>query len=189
VIEPDTAFADAPDYAEALEAWRVWRVVATRDGLRLGSVVKPTLWPAGEPLVAECLRTSSLWSCLHRKRAKTHIVPDERCECGIYAGSLGVIRQYLSDPPAFVAVARIVGRVSLWGTVVECERGLRASHAYPARIYVPADASTRQRLSWDELVSELHDVYEVPVVALPVRCSEAVDLLKQEQLASLQPND
>jgi hypothetical protein len=32
-------------------------------------------------------------------------------------------------------------------------------------------------------------VYEVRVVALPVRCSEAVDLLKQEQLASLQPND
>jgi hypothetical protein len=34
-------------------------------------------------------------------------------------------------------VHRVIGTVSLWGTVVEGERGWRASHAYPRRIYVP----------------------------------------------------
>jgi len=35
------------------------------------------------------------------------------------------------------AVYRVVGQVSLWGRVIEGARGWRASHAYPARIYVP----------------------------------------------------
>jgi hypothetical protein len=32
----------------------------------------------------------------------------------------------------------VLGRVSLWGTIVECDRGWRASNAYPAEIVVPA---------------------------------------------------
>lgn len=178
-----------PDYAEALDAWRVWRVVATGAGLRLGSVVKPTLWPPREPLVGECLRGSSIWSCLRRKRSKMHPVPDEPCECGIYAGTLSVVRPYLNDPPVSMAVARVLGQVSLWGTVVECERGLRASRAYPARIYVPADASTWPRLGWSELVEGLHDAYGVPVEPLPVRCSDAVRVLERRQPVSLQRHD
>jgi hypothetical protein len=31
----------------------------------------------------------------------------------------------------------VIGRVSLWGRVVECERGWRAACAYPARLYLP----------------------------------------------------
>jgi hypothetical protein len=35
-------------------------------------------------------------------------------------------------------VHRVIGTVSLWGRVVECTRGWRASRAYPKTIYVPA---------------------------------------------------
>lgn len=35
------------------------------------------------------------------------------------------------------AIGAVIGQVSLWGSVVECERGWRASHAYPACLYVP----------------------------------------------------
>jgi hypothetical protein len=35
-------------------------------------------------------------------------------------------------------VHRVIGCVSLWGTVVECTRGWRAERAYPASLAVPA---------------------------------------------------
>src|SRR5919204_5328873 len=38
---------EAPDFAEPLEAWRVWKVVR-RDGVHsLGSVIQRTVWPGG----------------------------------------------------------------------------------------------------------------------------------------------
>ena len=44
--------------------------------------------------------------------------------------------QYPSLLAGLVA-PRVLGRVSLWGDVVECAWGWRASFAYPAQIYVP----------------------------------------------------
>jgi hypothetical protein len=35
-------------------------------------------------------------------------------------------------------VYRVIGLVSLWGSVVEGDRGWRASRGYPRRLYVPA---------------------------------------------------
>ena len=31
----------------------------------------------------------------------------------------------------------VIGTVSLWGDVLECERGWRAAFAYPGRLFVP----------------------------------------------------
>jgi hypothetical protein len=31
----------------------------------------------------------------------------------------------------------VIGTVSLWGDVLECERGWRAALAYPSRLFVP----------------------------------------------------
>jgi len=35
------------------------------------------------------------------------------------------------------AIGAIIGRVLLWGRVVECEHGWRAARAYPAQLYLP----------------------------------------------------
>jgi hypothetical protein len=35
------------------------------------------------------------------------------------------------------AIGAVIGRVFLWGSVVECERGWRAARAYPAQLYLP----------------------------------------------------
>jgi hypothetical protein len=172
-----------PDFAEPFEAWRVWRVVAGKDGYRLGSVVKPTVWPPGEPLVADCLRSSPLAAWFRRKRSAGRPVPDERCECGIYAGVLRWVGEYLRDLPASVAVARVLGRVSLWGRVIECERGFRASHAYPLHLYVPVDSSFHSNHRWEALAAGL-EVYGVSVDLLPTRCAEAVRVLEQNELAA-----
>src|SRR5204862_488512 len=53
-------------------------------------------------------------------------------------------------------VCRILGEVVLWGHVVETEAGWRASHAYPARLYVP-DAEIAAALA----------AYSVPVCGSP----------------------
>lgn len=179
---PAQAADAAPDLAEAVEAWRVWRVVEVPHGLRLGSVIKPTVWAPDEPLVAGCLRSWPSLRRFRRRRAREHTAPEDRCECGIYGAGLRSIGPYLRDPPANRAVARVLGQVSLWGTVVECERGFRASHAYPLRLFVPTDASLERHRDPEELVCGI-EVYGVPVELLPVRSSDAAELLERRPAA------
>ena len=142
------ALGTAPDFARPFEAWRAWRVVYRDGEYLLGSIVKPALWPSGKSLRAECLHRRSP---VPRRRTTRHAAPDASCECGIYAAELGQVGQYLGDLSApFVrgmrpTIARVLGRVSLWGTVIECERGSRASHAYPLELYVPVDGQLDQR--------------------------------------------
>jgi hypothetical protein len=179
---------EVPDYVEPIEAWRAWRVVAHAGGFALASVVKPTVWPAGEPLVAECLRGAPLGTWLRRRRRPAPPVPDPPCECGIYAAGLDVVGSYLNEalPPA--AVARAIGRVALWGTVIECERGYRASHAYPRLVYLPVDSYLHGRYSWDEVIAGL-GVYGVRVEPLAARCADATRVLERAQLTLLQQSD
>ncbi len=156
----DDALEAAPDFIEPLEAWRVWRVVAYKGELVLASAVKRTIWPAGEPLVAECLAAKPLlrdWLL----RRPPHQAPCASCQCGIYATQWERVGKYLRDllPEAR---ARVLGRVALWGTVIESERGFRASHAYPLALYVPVDGADRSPLGPDELARALAR-YRVPV--------------------------
>jgi hypothetical protein len=139
---------EAPDFVEPFNAWRVWKVVRRHGVYMLGSVVQRTLWPAGEALEADCLRRRTLFARSRRKRR--HDAPEASCECGIYGAALERVGQYVAEAPCR-GVARVLGRVALWGTVIECERGFRASHAYPTRVYVPADAGDPWRVSWEEV--------------------------------------
>ncbi|MBW8741324.1 MAG: hypothetical protein ACJ747_13660 [Gaiellaceae bacterium] len=114
----------APDYADALTGWRVWCVVDTPSGLRLASVIHDHVWEVGAPAVAAC-----------RER---HSAPHETCLCGIHAArdpapALPYLRGR-NDPGT---VARVLGRVLLWGTVIEHEQGWRASHARPLELWLP----------------------------------------------------
>lgn len=122
---------DAPDYFEPVVAWRVWHAVQSAGETRLASVFHQADWPVREPLKAVCSR----WRLPFRER---HAAPTRRCTCGIHAAPLTTARHYfVTDDPQPTATAIVVGRVSLWGVVVECERGWRASHAYPERLFVP----------------------------------------------------
>jgi hypothetical protein len=73
----------------------------------------------------------------------THAAPQAECQCGLYAASsikaaADFARGRLND-----AIGAVIGQVFLWGSVVECECGWRASHAYPARLYVPLGRQRR----------------------------------------------
>jgi hypothetical protein len=165
--------SEAPDFVEPLEAWRVWKIVRRNGMYCLGSVVQPILWPAGEALAAECLAGRRLF--LPRRRKRRHAAPEVRCDCGIYAACLEAVGQYVGDTP-WRDAARVVGRVALWGTVVECERGYRGAYAYPARLFVPLDVGQPWQVGWDEVALGLCR-YGVPVEPLAARAADATRFL------------
>ena len=167
----------APDFAEALQAWRVWRVVRLEGDLALASVVQRTVWPAGEELAAGCLAHQSLLDRL-RKRPK-HDAPQVDCCCGVYATDLEHVTRYLAEMSVWRATF-VLGQVSLWGTVIECDRGFRASYAYPSRIYVPSYG--RHGVEAEECVMGLLR-YDVPVEKLAGPPAEAGRVLA-ERLAA-----
>lgn len=151
----ETALPPAPDYAEPLRAWRLWAIEDVKGSARLRSLYQRCIWPTGVPLTARChARRFRPW------RRSEHGVPVEACSCGIYAVEEERIRRLWRDselPPGF---SLAIGSVSLWGGVVECERGWRAAMAYPREIFVPCLAPNP-----DKTAAGLAD-YGVPVELL-----------------------
>ncbi|MFL5791303.1 MAG: hypothetical protein ACJ76A_07325 [Actinomycetota bacterium] len=101
---------------EEVDAWRAWSVVERGGVFVLSSLTRAEVWEPGRPFVATCTRAR-------------HEVPGARCSCGVYAAA---------DANELAGLGRIagaaVGRVSLWGRLVEHSRGYRAAAAYPTRI-------------------------------------------------------
>jgi hypothetical protein len=129
----DTESAVVPDYPEPLCAWRLWEVEDVGSAPRLRSLYRLSFWPVGAPLEARCEAQR-----LRLSRRPRHAAPSETCTCGIYAAPFELIRRKLAVdgglPPGCLFV---IGTVSLWGDVLECERGWRAALAYPSRLFVP----------------------------------------------------
>jgi hypothetical protein len=164
----------APDLASAIEAWRVWRVALVDGRAVLMSVFRDVAWPYAEPLEATCLpRAWFLPRVVWRRHCEE--APGERCRCGIYAAGLESIDPYLVElAHRRPHVGCVVGRVSLWGTVVACEHGFRASLAYPLRLYVPRGF---RRPDFDDVLHDL-SAYRVPVEPLRVGAVDAAYDLK-----------
>jgi hypothetical protein len=159
---------NAPDYIEPVEAWRVWLVTSE---YRLRSVVYDAVWPIEEPLVATCLHRRRRWRAPWREVPLDHGAPDSACTCGSYgADHHRATRMYERLPLPDWAIGQVVGRVALWGDVVECMNGWRASHANPVRI-CPPEVTRTSRLSkaytWDDVAFGL-TVYGVPVDSSPI---------------------
>lgn len=138
-------------YLEPIRGWRVWKV----GNGRLYSTVFGTLWPERARLEARCgLGGRSSPGGLRG----VHEAPSRACDCGIYAlksraDALFLARRTRSAGPV------AIGRVSLWGRVVETERGYRAQYAYIYDLTVlgATDAEARK----------LRNRYAVDVVAEP----------------------
>jgi hypothetical protein len=159
----------APDYIEPIIAWRAWLVVAEEEEIRLSSVVYRTPWPPRLELEADCRRRVFSLPRIWQRRPSGHPAPSGTCRCGIYgARDVDCAASYLAnalwqeEPLRWPVLHRAIGRVALWGTVIECADGWRASRAYPRRIYLPKrgepDAPARPHELADALSS-----YGVPV--------------------------
>jgi len=149
-----------PDYASPIIGWRAWHVVEEDGGLLLSSVVYPLLWRPGTETRAEC-RPFPDAGQLHPAE---HAAPQRDCFCGVYAATTAEHAEpYLDGYGHLIGRSPVVlGRVALWGTVVECADGWRGSHAYPHDLFVPTRGASRTP---DELALGLAR-YGVPVEIL-----------------------
>ena len=148
----DASSGDAV-YTEPIVGWRFWRLrrletYGEERPLRLAAAGRfgiPKFW---EPRAA----TKAVCSSYHT----AHDAPWPSCRCGIY----GLREQDVAER-ALLKYARgdlerwALGRVLLWGRIVESDRGWRAEYAYPYDVAVFAD----------DLAAELRDLYAVDVTA------------------------
>lgn len=100
---------------EPILAWRTWALTGHRDGTDL--LLRPVAgrsrpWRPMQPVEAAC------------KHARLHAAPHVECTCGLHGThDLDILRR--TRCPA------VLGRVALWGRVIEHELGYRAQYAYP----------------------------------------------------------
>jgi hypothetical protein len=143
-------------------------------GLRLRSPAFRSLWLPGRPFRAECARSDAqlAWAGIARHQR----APDRACSCGVYAAKTArQVTRHLRDlarAPAAGLVCHVIGRVALWGAVIEARAGWRAQTAYPRELWLPLRTRAlpaANRLLWraprlpvEELLAQL-EAYGVPV--------------------------
>jgi hypothetical protein len=151
--------AGAPDYVEPVVAWRTWCVVETDSTVRLRSVVHETVWSPCVALDAQCL--------YHGRVGHEAPSPSAACTCGIYgARDLVAALEYVFTPSTRATIPnRVIGRVSLWGRVLESDGGWRAEHAYPERLLVAPAREDADGSVASEVARKL-SAYRVPVEGL-----------------------
>ena len=144
-------------FTEPLLGWRVWGVkdvIREVDGVErttpwLAGIGVNIHWPDQRPLEAICLR---------RDFPLRHSSPQPDCTCGAWAlkgqERAETMLAHMSGQPGY-ASHHVVGRVSLWGRIIESEHGWRAQYAYPYELVCRDHA----------LASRLRSAYRVDVVA------------------------
>ena len=159
----------APDYFEPVLGWRVWSLSVADGRARLASHISPSVWPPGQALVATCDAQRRHLRRPWRLQPTGHAAPDSRCTCGVHAmGAVGSLSTYLPPPSRPYAwmrplVHQVIGRVALWGDVVEGSRGWRAARAYPNELWLPqVDVDRREVAGAAAFAIDLAD-YRVPV--------------------------
>jgi hypothetical protein len=154
----------APDLCEPVHGWRLWFVVMDAGRARLMSPVYPTVWRPGHEVEAVCDARRRELLRPWRLRPAEHAAPDECCSCGVHAVSKPAdLAAYVPSVAARRIVHRVIGRVSLWGEVIEGPRGWRASHAYPTDLLLPeVHINRRPMTGLGSMALQLAD-YGVPV--------------------------
>lgn len=143
-----------PDMSHYIVAWRAWVVPSwcpppppqlRPPGLRppgLRSLCTDTWWPYKQAVEAAC------------RKGEIHAAPTYSCQCGFWGiNDLGAL---ITASVGFCAT--VLGRVALWGRVVEHTLGYRAQFAYPLELWIHERLPPRDR--------EEIDGYCVPVYAL-----------------------
>jgi hypothetical protein len=143
---------------EAKTGWRFWGVTPDDGAYRLESPFRTNLWLAGTPLVAECLGTDISFGARSRK----HDAPAASCRCGVYGGTFRGLRSFLRGTFVPPAEPVVIGRVTLWGAVIDERSAWRAQYAYPDRLLVPTLLRSADRIAADL------EAYGVPVDVLDV---------------------
>lgn len=163
---------------EPIMGYRTWFVVPrekTTGELVLRSFVYSEIWEPHEPHKAACRIASGFKQVIH-----TSGVPEEMCNCGIYAGdNMGIVNHYYESPDytpgSWREIYRVYGEVALWGKVIKGEKGTRAEYAYPTKLLVPEHIRGRE-----SLLSVKEIVYSLEKYGVPIEVTEEnLDLRKR----------
>jgi hypothetical protein len=121
----------APEHStEPILGWRAWRLHRNDAGaLRIAPTTPRADW---EPAVAMHARCSGahtrMYMVFNPELEAAHRSPEPGCTCGLHA---------MKEPRRLARGNRgagVVGRVAMWGRVLEHSRGFRAEFAYPSRL-------------------------------------------------------
>lgn len=158
-----------PDLVNPILGWRSWLVALDGGEPRLRSVVRSDLWEPRRPFVAACAmsRGSAAFA--------PHTPPGSCCTCGVHAARERREAASHLAPPSRRHGFAAIGRVALWGEVVEGERGWRAQWAYPTLLELLVwrdDAHVEADREW--MRRSLQRAYGIPVFAQPVGTSDSV---------------
>jgi len=120
---------EAERSTEPILGWRAWRVHRTEAGVRLAPTTPRSDWPTHEAIHATCSGAHTrLYMVFNPELQAQHRSPEPWCTCGIHA---------MKEPRRLAHGANragAIGRIAMWGRVVEHSKGWRAEFAYPSRV-------------------------------------------------------
>ena len=169
----------APDYLQPIEGWRAWIVDPRPEGPVLQSVVRLGDWRPGHPLVGAC--AGRRYAVPEHRPPVVHDTPSPHCGCGIHAHRLLEEAAYYTEGPSRRQLVTAIGTVALWGSVIECTEGWRASHAYPVRLDLPLRRSGPAAFRDLEETADGLERYGVPVGIVDCRDRGVAEALGREQ--------
>lgn len=132
-----------------IEGWRFWKLVgewaADQFRLALESIAYAYAWPPREPARATCDYCWPHTSCGAHARGEMAV---HNCAGGLYGykSKQVALDIGLSD----CGEDAILGRVALWGQVIEHQHGFRAQYAYPLSLNESRCWGCRKALSPDQ---------------------------------------
>lgn len=120
----------------------------------------------GEPFLLSCT-CDHVWRPHERETAYCNVnrtvhpgvPPTWNCSCGFYAYKTItelVASRYSESPSGMV----VLGRVALWGTVIDHQHGYRGRYAYPQLLFLRRDGS-------DDLIRRIADRYAIEYAPEP----------------------
>lgn len=124
---------------------------------RLLSLFHPTSWPHDRPFTAMCLRPVT-WP-YRPVQQPHHGVPDEDCQCGIYA-----FRQPEFESLNGAPGPKVRGVVMGWGRYVLGALGWRAQYARLVALLDLADLAGASEEDPTDIPVVIAERYEVPIV-------------------------
>lgn len=91
-----------------------------------------------------------------RDLASERIIPGPGCTCGLYATTDKLYAaEYLGDGTT------VIGRVALWGNVIEHGSGYRAEYGYPLALWCPGNRLKEYAVLLAEYNVPIHDIKEL----------------------------
>lgn len=119
-------------------------------------------WFVRKPMVATCYDDEE-----HETNA-----PDGNCSCGLHAfKDLATLHQVVGS-------SEVLGRVALWGRIIEHEHGYRAEYAYPQVLFYGKHSA-------DETTSRgVAQLYGIDVMPVPQELIDKIDEIDREKAES-----